>query len=125
MMRWTEFAIGHPGAHAAQCDRKAVIGDVDLDLLECTTGQERRGATNERDEAAIGKAGSNPDHVLLRDADIDEPIRKQFLELDEIARADAVVANRDDPFVIPGERNERLREGLTTIEKGCLRGAGG
>src|SRR5438552_9368336 len=53
------------------------------------------------------------------------PILKQFLGLDEIARADAVVANRDDPFVGFRERDQRLRESLTAVEKRPLRGAGG
>ena len=91
-----EFAIGHARAHAAENDRKTVVGDVDLDLLERAAGQERRRAADEGNEAAIGEARGHADHVLLGDPDIDEAVGKQLLELREIARADAVVADGDD-----------------------------
>src|SRR5689334_4448172 len=124
MMRRTGLAVGHSRAHAAQGDRITVIRDVRLDLLERAPGQERRSAANERKVTAVGKAGSDTDHVLLSDADIDDTIRKQLLKLSEVAGADAVVADRDDPFVFLRKRDESLGESLTAIEEEWLRAAG-
>ena len=124
MMGRPEFAIGHSRAHAAQNDRKTVVGRVDLDLLQGAPCQEWRRSANERNETADGEAGGHPDHVLLGDADIDQALGEQLLELHKVARTDAVVADRDDARVRLRELDERLGEGLTTIERldlGCCR----
>jgi len=125
MMGRTELAIGHAGAHAAQHDMIAVIGDVGLHLLERAAGQEGRCAADERHEAAIRKAGGDADHVLLGDADIDEAVRERLLEAPEIGRADAVVADGDDALIRLRELDQRLGEGLAAVEGGGRGGDGG
>ena len=91
-----KFAIGHSRTHAAQNDRKTVVCNVHLDLLQRAPRQERRRSANERNETAIGEASGDPDHVLLGDPDIDKTLGEHLLELHKIARADAVVADCDD-----------------------------
>ena len=54
------------------------VGDVGLDLLERAAGEERRGAGDERDPPAVGQAGADADHVLLGDADVDQPLRERL-----------------------------------------------
>jgi hypothetical protein len=119
-----ELAIGHSGAHSAEDDVIAVVCGVDLDLLQAPPGQERRGAADERNKAAVGETRGNADHVLFGDPDVDQAIGKQLLELHEVARADAVVADRDDARIRLSEFGERLGKHLTAIERfdfGCRR----
>ena len=125
MMGRPEFPVSHARAHAAQDDRVAVVGHVNFDLFERAAGQERRGGADERNEAAVGQSRRNADHVLLGDADIDQPIRKRLLEADEVARSDAVVADRDDAFVALGQVDQRLGEGDAAIEGRRRRDNGG
>ncbi len=44
-----ELAVGHAGTHSAEHDRKAIVGDVDLDLLERAAGQKRRRAAKQKE----------------------------------------------------------------------------
>ncbi len=67
------------------------IGDVGLDLLERTSGEEARSGADERDLAAVGQAGADADHVLLGDADVDRALGPALAEAGELGRADAVV----------------------------------
>src|ERR1700733_1101915 len=122
MMGWPKFAIGHARTHAAENDRKSVVGSVDLDLLQRAPGQEGRRRANERYKPADGEPGGNPDHVLFSDSNVDEAFGKELLELTEVARADAVVADRDNARIRLGKFDERLSEGLTAIERLDLRG---
>ena len=119
-----ELAIRHSGAHPAKDHRIAVVGDVHLDLLETPAGQERRRAADEGQETAIGEACGHADHILLGDPDIDEAVGERFLELGQIAGADAVVADSDDARIGAGELDERFGEGRAAVEGFCLRGDG-
>ena len=116
VVRRPESTIGHARTYAAKHDREAVVGDVDLDLLERPTGQEGTSAADERYESAVGETRADADHVLFGDADIDEPFGEQLLEADQIAGADAVVADSDDALVGLGEFDQRLGEGDSAVE---------
>ena len=103
------------------CRLTLLKSSVRISTLPGDNGYARGGADEGR-EAAIGEAGGDADHVLLGDADVDEAIGKFLLEGDEIARADAVIADRDDTLVGARKLDQSLGEGLPAIERFDLRG---
>jgi hypothetical protein len=86
------------------------VGELGLDLLEATAGEERRGAADEWDQANTGQPGARPDEILLRDSDIDQSIGELRAESREAAGPDGVVAHDNDAAVMPGELDERVGE---------------
>ena len=74
------------------------------------------GAADERDVPAERQARADADHVLLGDPDVDQPVGKLRRERDQVAGADRVVADRDDPLVVAGERDQLLGEGDPAVE---------
>ena len=125
VMRRPELTIGHARTHAAKYDREAVIGDVDLDLLERPTGQEGTSAADEGNESGVGETRTDADHVLLSDADVDEPFGEQLLEANQVAGTDAVVADSHDAFVGLREFDQRFGEGDSAVKgwRGILDGS--
>ena len=75
-MRRPELAVGHAARHAAELDVVTAVGEVRLDLLERAAGEEAGRAAGERDLAGTGEARADADHVLLGDADVDQPFRE-------------------------------------------------
>ena len=86
------------------------VGDVGLDLLQGAPRQEGSGATDEGDEARAGQAGTDTDHVLLGDPHVDQPLGVSVPEPHEVARADRVVAHRQDPRVRGSQLDQRVGE---------------
>ena len=59
--------------------------------------------------AAVGQSRGHADHVLLGDADIDQPIGEGPLERVELAGADRVVDDADDAMVVVRQLGQGLR----------------
>ena len=110
VMRRPKLAVRHAARNPAELHVVAAVREVGLDLLERAAGQKARGAAGERNLAGAGQTRADADHVLLGDADIDQPVRKPFAELLQVGRADRVVADDDDAAVLLGEREQRLGE---------------
>jgi hypothetical protein len=83
-----KFAVRHSWAHAAELHVAIRVRHISFDLLQRSAGQEAGCGGHKGDPAAIGQSGGNANHVLLGNADIDQPIRKCHLERIELARAD-------------------------------------
>ena len=100
------------------------VGRVDLDLLHRSRGEEARGGGDEGDLAAVGQAGADADHVLLRDADVDEPVGEPLLERSELGRPDGVVDDGDDAVVGRCQVGQGGHPGIAAVvQLGSARGA--
>ena len=122
VMRGPQLAVRHAGALPAQHHVMAAVGDVGLDLLERAGGEEGRGGGDERDHPAIREPGGDAHHVLLGDADIDQPVGKFLAERDEVAGADGVVADGDDAAVGARECDQLVAERLPAVERRAVGG---
>ena len=69
-----------PGAVDAEEHRRVVLAHVVDDLVEGAL-EERRVQRDDRPHAAQREARRERHRVLLRDADVDEPVRERGLEL--------------------------------------------
>ena len=75
--------------------------------------RERRDRVGEGDEAGLGEARRDADHVLLGDADVEEAVREPLGErLDD--REAEVACQQDDALVLLGELDERPDEGRSS-----------
>src|SRR5699024_8858135 len=83
---------------------------IGLDLLQCPAGEERAGAADERHQTGGRQTRPDPDHVLLGDAHVDQPVRERLPEGDQVGGADRVVAHGHDPLVLGGQRDQLLGE---------------
>jgi len=101
-----------PEAHARvmgqQPDRHARVGAVRPELLAGEQREIRRERPGERDEAGRRHAGRDRHHVLLGDADVEEPIRMARGEIDGAVGVGEVGGEHDDPRIRVGEVRERL-----------------
>ncbi len=77
--------------------------------------RKQRRRADVRDEPAVGEAGADADHVLLGDADVDEPIGELVAERAELRRADGVVDDGDDALVGAGKIEQRRGERITAV----------
>jgi hypothetical protein len=91
------------------------VRHIGLDLLGGAAAEERSGGADEGDQAGGGEARADADHVLLGDADVDQPVGVGGAEAAEVGRADRVVADGDDPLVRGGQLDEGLREDLPVV----------
>src|SRR3546814_5650940 len=104
--------------NAAQLHIGEAVGAIGLDLLHRARGQEAGGAADERNLAAIGEPGADADHILLGDADVDQPLGKAVAELAELGRSDRIIDHRDDERVGGGQVLDRADIGDVAIEQG-------
>jgi hypothetical protein len=116
-MRRPGGAVLEAGADADDAHAK-VMQDrpVAQELVRPQRG-ERRDRIRERDEAAVGEARRDPDHVLLGDADVDEARRKPLGELLQHGVAEIAGQQQDARMVggNPGQRrDERLPHDAST-----------
>ena len=84
------------------------VSEVDFHLFQSTASQKTGGAADERNFAAVRKAGADADHVLLGDPDIHHPLRPPLAEVPELTRADAIVDDGDDSVIVFCEFFQRL-----------------
>ena len=70
-----QVAVGEAAADRHDLDVGAVVADVVADLLEAAQGAEVADRVGEHDLARQGHARGEPDHVLLRNACVDELVR--------------------------------------------------
>ena len=88
MVRWTKFAIGKPATHSTQFHICMRIGQVDFNLLKCSSCQKRCRSTHKRYFVAVSKTSGDTDHILLGDAYIDHPPSKFGTKRLQFARSD-------------------------------------
>ena len=115
MVGGAELAVRHARALSHEDQVVPRVGRVDLDLLHRPRGQEARGGGHEGDLAAVGQAGADADHVLLRDAHVDESLGELLLERPELGRADGVVDDGDDAVVCRCQVGQGRHPGIATV----------
>ena len=71
---------------------------------------ERRDRVNERREAAFGQARRQPEHVLFRDANVEEAVGEALRERLDGGVA-KVASEEDDARIVFGHLDQRLDEG--------------
>ena len=108
----------HSGVVSDHSHRHSCVGAVGADLL----ATQQRSECGERgrigDEAAGCHSGRNGHHVLLGDADVEEPLRMAFGEVGDAVGFGEIGGENHDPLVIVGD----VRQLLTEHE--CRRGCG-
>ena len=99
-----------PAADADDPHRQMVQHGAVADELVRPERRERRDRVDEGDEPRLGEAGRDAEHVLLGDADVEEPVREPLRERLDHREAE-VAGEQDDPLVVLGELDERPDEG--------------
>ena len=118
VMRGTELAVRHAARHPTELDIVPAVGEIDLDLFERPPRQEAGSRAGERNLPGGGEPRAHAHHVLLRDADVDQPLGEPGAELLEIGRADRVVDDGDDSRIPLGQGDESVSERRAAIEQG-------
>ena len=108
-MRDAQVAVREAAAHGHDLHVGAVVADVVADLLETAQGREVADGVGEHDLAGKGHAGGQADHVLLRDAGVDELVGVLALELLDDGVAE-VADHEAHASVLARELIERLDE---------------
>ena len=99
--------------HADQ-DRLVVLGRVVDDLVEGTL-EEGRVDRDDWPAAAQGDPGRQGDRVLLRDADVHEPVRELRLEPVEAGPGGHSRRDRHDVAILPGRGDDLLGEVVRVV----------
>src|SRR4029450_10661230 len=92
------------------------IRAVGFDLFQRPRGQEAGCGRYKSNATAIGQPGGHANHVLLGDADVDQPIRKGSLERVELARANRVVDDPHDAVVLVRQFGQGFDVRVATVE---------
>ena len=106
-------------ADADDPHRQAVQHRPVADELVRPERGERRDRVGERDVPGLGEARRDPDHVLLRDADVEEPVREPLGERLDDGEAE-VAREQDDALVLRGELDECPDEGRPHAATSCI-----
>ena len=71
--------VAETGVHSVYLHIAPRIADVNLELFIGTGNQKRRGVTRNRNYPAVGHTRRHAHQVLLGNAHVDDPVRKQVL----------------------------------------------
>ena len=108
VMRRAVEAQREPGVVADQSDGQAGKGDVGADLLAAEQREEGREGRDVGPLAGRGDPGRRRDHVLLRDPELEEPLRVPLLEAEEAVRVLEVRGAGDDRVAFVAEVGQRV-----------------
>jgi len=100
----------HAGMVSHDAHRHARIGAVGADLLRAEDRAEGRECRHIGNEPGRGHAGGGRDHVLFRNAEIEEPIGMTRLEVVRAVGGGEVGRGDDDPRVGIGQIGKFLAE---------------
>ena len=98
-MAHAEAAVHKAAAHAYDLHVRAVIRAVVPDLFQGAQHREIADGVDQHGPAGGRKPRGHADHALLRDAGVDQPVRKAFMDPAEHAEAQ-IACNQYDPFVL-------------------------
>ena len=115
VMGRAEFAVRHSWAHAAQLHVAVGVRHVCFDLFQRSCGQEAGCRRHKGNAAPIGESGGHANHVLLGNADIDQPVRECPLEGIELAGADRVIDDTDDAMVLVRQLGKSFDVGIPAV----------
>ena len=100
---------GDTGAVETEDHREAVQADIEVDLVD-RPGEEGRVDGDQRSQATHRHAGGGGDGVLLRDTDVDAPIREPLAEGQEAGRVGHGGGDGDQLGVLIAQLHKRLGE---------------
>ena len=109
-MRQSVHPVLEPSADADDPHREMVKHGAVTHELVRSERREGRDRVREGDEPCLGEAGGDAEHVLLGNADVEEPVREPLRERLDHREAE-VAREQDDPLVLFGKLHEGSDEG--------------
>src|SRR5579875_137502 len=94
MMSWAELGVGKPRAGAYDHDRRAMVTDIDPDLLVAARRREGRNCVNDGPQAGEAEACRHAHHVGFSDAAIIEA--RLVMRLEAVEQLIADIAGQQD-----------------------------
>ena len=111
-------AVLEAAADADDAHRQPVPDGSVADELVGTQRREGHDRVDERDEARLGQAGGDSDHVLLGHADVEEPVREALGERLERHVAE-IAGEQQDAIVRRGDLAQRADECAPHAPRSC------
>jgi len=112
-MRFTRLACQNTHVGTGHLYVEPRLGNHHANLIEHAGGSEAGERAGHRDETQRGQTGRHTNHVLLRDADLEEPFRHRLPEIIHFRRRSEVGVENDDILVHLTDLRQRFSEGMT------------